>query len=328
MNIFDKLKKGNPWFSIFAIEAYMESMDLELTPENQVNALYKFQKKYEFDLVFPRMDLDEYVEIVSNAEDKKSQISKSKDWSQFGPKDIFKITSDENIIQSSTYKVLQNLQTDSNDIFRYVGGYIPAPYTLVSLILDLQTASELVIFEPDYLKSLVKFTIPIIKQYTKLISEFVDTFFILAPSECTIMKNSYINIIQESMNDLIAYCALELKKPTLIHFCASKVSQVVNEEVVKPMKEAGLLGLNVPNIIESKDLAKKYDLILCGGIDPVKIQVEPEQKTLEELRVLLENTSDINYIFATNCQVKWAPGQISSEQLNALFTKIKDLLDQ
>ncbi|MBD3211968.1 MAG: hypothetical protein GF311_05095 [Candidatus Lokiarchaeota archaeon] len=304
----------------------MESKGLNISPASQVNALREFQRTYKFDLAFPRMDLDEYVEIISNAEEKKAQISKSKEWSKFEPSEILRTTSPEDIYQSSTYRVLKDLHDHSNGIFRYIGGYVPAPYTLISLILDLQTASELVIFNPKYLKSLVEFSVPIIKQYTNLISQFVDTLFILAPSECTIMKNSYIEIVQDSMNNIIRYCVSELNKPTLIHFCANKVSQVVNEEVVKPMKEAGIIGLNIPNIIENKDLAKKYNLILCGGIDPVKIQVELEQKTLNELRELLQATNDIKYIFATNCQVKWAPGQKSSEELNLLFKHIRNLL--
>jgi uroporphyrinogen-III decarboxylase len=304
----------------------MESKGLNLSPESQVDALREFQRNYELDLAFPRMDLDEYVEIISNAEEKKTQISKSKEWSKFEPTEILRKTTPEDIYQSSTYRILKNLHDNSNEIFRYIGGYVPAPYTLISLILDLQTASELVIFDPQYLKSLVDFSVPVIKQYTKLISQFVDTLFILAPSECTIMKNSYIDIVQDSMNDIIHYCVSELNKPTLIHFCANKVSQVVNEDVVEPMKKAGIIGLNIPNIVESMDLAKKYNLILCGGIHPVEIQVETEQKMLNELKELIQKTKDIKYIFATNCQVKWAPGQKSSEELNLLFKKIRNLL--
>lgn len=325
-NIYENLTQGQPWFTLFAIEAYMESQGIKLNPPNQITALIKFQKELNFDILFPRMDLDEYVELVSNIEDKKEKISKSKDWIEFKAKEIFSNPSSTLISQSSTYKVLKNVRKKSDNSNLYIGGYIPAPYTLVSLIIELQTASELVIFEPDYLKSLVEYSIPIIKQYSKLISEFVDTFFILAPSECTIMKNSYIDIVQDSMNNLITYCASELNLPPIIHFCAKKISQVVNEDVIKPMKDAGLIGLNIPNIIDSLELAKRHDLILCGGIDPVNIQIQPKEKTLKELKVLLEKTNEIKFIFATNCQVKWAPGQISAERLNKLFREIKNLL--
>jgi len=327
-NLFDNLQEGNPWFFLFGTEAYMESKGIQLTTENQIDALIEFQKTFEFDITFPRMDLDEYIEIISNVEDKKTQILKSKDWSQFKPNEILKPISLKEITQSTTYKVLKNLKENSNANFNYLGGYIPAPYTLVSLILNLQTASELVIYEPEFLKSLVEFSVPIIKKYSKFMSKLVDTLFILAPSECTIMKNSYIDIVQDSMNTIIKYCVSELNRPTFIHFCASKVSQVVNEDIVKPMKDAGLIGLNIPNIIETKNLARELDLILCGGIDPVNIQVQPKEIVLTELKNLIQETNDIKHIFATNCQIKWAPGQISSDKLIKLFKKIKYLLNE
>ena len=325
-NLYENLQKGDPWFCLFAIEAYMESQGIELNPINQINSLIEFQKKYNFDITFPRMDLDEYVDIVSNVKEKKKTISKSQDWAQYTPEQIIRSPNSTQIAQSSTYQVLNDIYAKSNGVFRYSGGYIPGPYTLVSLILDLQTASELVIYNPEFLKSLIEFSEPILKFYSKMISAFVDTFFILAPSECTIMKRSYINIIQDSMNKLINYCVSELKKPTLIHFCAKKVSQVVNDEIIGPMKNAGINGLNIPNIVENVELAKKYDLILCGGIDPVNIQIQPKEKTLKELKQLLLDTKEIPYIYATNCQVKWAPGQISSEDLTNLFSEIKLLL--
>ncbi|MFO7797905.1 MAG: uroporphyrinogen decarboxylase family protein [Promethearchaeati archaeon] len=325
-NIYKSLQKGDPWFSLFAIEAYMESHDIEQNPLNQIKALKEFQKTYNFDITFPRMDLDEYVEIVSNVKKKKINISKSQDWAQFEPKEIIRSPTLARISQSSTYQVLKNLYESSDGIFRYKGGYIPAPYTLVSLILDLQVASELVIYNPEFLKSLIEFSQSIINFYAKMISEFVDTLFILAPSECTIMKRSYIDIIQDSMNKLIKYCVSELNKPTLIHFCAKKISHVLNDDIIGPMKDAGIIGLNIPNVIENIQLAKKYNLILCGGIDPVSIQIQPKEKTLKDLKQLIKDTKNIPFIYATNCQIKWAPGQISSRDLNKLFSEIKQLL--
>lgn len=325
-NIYKNLQKGDPWFSLFALEAYMESQGIEQNPINQIKALKEFQKTYNFDILFPRMDLDEYIEIISNVKEKKKNISKSQDWAQFEPNQIIHSPSLTQISQSSTYQVLKNLYNPSDGIFRYIGGYVPAPYTLVSLILDLQVASELVIYKPEFLKSLIEFSQPIINFYAKMISEFVDTIFILAPSECTIMKRSYIDIVQDSMNKLIKYCVSELNKPTVIHFCAKKVSHVVNDDIIGPMKDAGIIGLNIPNRIENMELAERYNLILCGGIDPVTIQIQPKEKTLKELKQLIIDTKDIPYIYATNCQVKWAPGQISARDLVKLFKDIKQLL--
>jgi len=233
------------------------------------------------------------------------------------------------ISKSSTYQVLKAIRNykNSGNTFNYIGGFLPGPYTLVSLVLDLQTVSELLIFEPEFLGKMVEFATPIIEQYAKDLSENVDTFFILAPSECTIMKNSYIKLIQNSMNQLIQYCVSELHIPTLMHFCATKNKNVINEEIIKPMKNAGISGLNIPNIIENIPLAQEYDLILCGGIDPIKIQIETIDKTLEMISALLSETISTKFILATNCQIKWAPDQISSEDLINLFFKLLSIAD-
>lgn len=300
----------------------MEAKKIENTVQNQINALKSFQKTYNFDLTFPIMDLDEYVGIISNIGNKDQEIKKSKEYAQFSPEEILRMPKEQTIKQSTTYQVLKGLKKQNEDSLNYIGGYIPAPYTLVSLVLELQVASELMIFEPEFLESLIIFSNKIIKQYAKLISNFVDTFFILAPSECTIMKRSYIQYVQESMNNLIEYCVSNLNIPSIMHFCSKKTGQVVNDDIIEPMKEAGIMGLNIPHIIENVEMAKKYELILCGGIDPVNIQIDPEEKTFQQLEELLTSTREIRYIFGTNCQVKWAPGQIESEKLLELYVKL------
>ena len=326
-NIYEHLSQNDPWFCFFAIESYMKALNIELNIENQIKALINYQRDYNFDLVFPRMDLDEYVDFISKVKTKKDKISKSKDWVNYSPNQIFNTPDIPQISKSSTYQVLKAIRDyrNSGNTFNYIGGFIPAPYTLVSLVLDLQTVSELVIFEPDFLRKMVEFITPIIKKYAESLSNFVDTFFILAPSECTIMKTSYINLVQKSMNQLIHYCVSELNIPTIMHMCATKNKNVVNEEVIKLMKKAGISGLNIPNIIENTPLAQKYDLILCGGIDPVQIQLEPFENTFEKISSLLRKIKSNKFILATNCQIKWAPDQISSEELINLFFKLQSI---
>lgn len=298
-------------------------MDMDV--DNQIKAFGKFQKHYRCDITFPIMDLDEYVNLVSNIHNKKEDIQKSKDFAKFSPEEILKIPQTSVIENSITYQVLEGIQKQFKEPTRYIGGYIPAPYTLVSLVLELQVASELMIFEPDYIESLIQFSTEIVEQYAALIKDFVDTFFILAPSECTIMKKTYIDRVQESMNRLIKYCVSDLKMPSIVHFCSKKTGQVVNEDIIKAMKGAGIEGLNIPTIIQNVDLAKKYDLVLCGGIDPISIQLHPFEKFRQQLLEILESTHENRYIFGTNCQVKWAPGQINAKELLNLFDKIKIL---
>jgi uroporphyrinogen-III decarboxylase len=326
-NIYENLSQNTPWYCFFAIESYMKALNIELTVENQIKALLNYQKDYNFDLIFPRMDLDEYVDFISKVKTKKEIISKSKDWVNFSPEQIFNTPDMPQISNSSTYQVLKAIRDyrNSGNTFKYIGGFIPAPYTLVSLVLDLQTVSELVIFEPEFLRKMVEFTTPIIKQYAKVLSNYIDTFFILAPSECTIMKKSYINLVQKSMNQLIHYCVSKLNIPTIMHMCTTKNKNIVNDEVIKPMKKAGICGLNIPNIIENTPLAQKYDLILCGGIDPVQIQLEPFENTFEKISSLLRKIKSNKFILATNCQIKWAPDQISSEELINLFFKLQSI---
>ncbi len=324
MSIYDHLSQESPWSCFFAIESYIKALHIELTAENQIKALINYQKDYNFDLIFPRMDLDEYVDFISKVKTKKEEISKSKDWVNISPEKIFNVPNMPQISKSSTYQILKAIRDykSTGNTFKYIGGFIPAPYTLVSLVLDLQTVSELVIFEPEFIRKMVEFITPIIEQYAKVLSSFVDTFFILAPSECTIMKKSYINLVQKSMNQLIHYCVSELNIPTIMHMCATKNKNIVNEEIIKPMKKAGICGLNIPNITENIPLAQKYDLILCGGIDPVQIQLEPFEKTCKIISSLLNKTISMKFILATNCQIKWAPDQISSEDLINLFFKL------
>ncbi|TFF99557.1 MAG: hypothetical protein EU541_04615 [Promethearchaeota archaeon] len=300
----------------------MKANNIENNIENQIKAFKKFQKTHSFELTFPIMDLDEYVEIVSNLQDKTKSIKKSQEFAKFQPQDILKIPQEKHIKQSLSYQVLKGIHEINNNSFHYIGGYVPAPYTLVSLVLELQIASELMIFKPKFLENLIAHSTEILKQYAKLIYKFVDTFFILAPSECTIMKKSYIKYVQESMNSLIKYCVSDLKIPSIMHFCSNKTGQVVNEDVIKPMKEAGISGLNIPHIIQNIGLAKKYELILCGGINPVNIQLQPQKATLQELEKLLQSTNEIKYIFGTNCQVNWAPGQIKAKELLSLYKKL------
>jgi len=323
-NIYEHLSEESPWSCFFAIESYMKALNIELTIENQIKALIHYQRDYNFDLVFPRMDLDEYTDFISKVKSKKDKISKSEDWANFSPEQIFNTPDLSQISNSSTYQVLKAIRDyrNSRNTFKYLGGFIPAPYTLVSLVLDLKVVSELVIFDPEFLKKMVEFITPVIEQYAKILSNYVDTFFILAPSECTIMKNSYINLVQKSMNHLIHYCVSELNIPTIIHICGAKNKNIINEEIIKPMKNAGICGLNIPNIIENTPLAHKYDLILCGGIDPVQIQLEPFEKTFKKISSLLKEILSMKFILATNCQIKWAPDQISSEDLINLFYKL------
>ncbi|MFX0073203.1 MAG: uroporphyrinogen decarboxylase family protein [Candidatus Hermodarchaeota archaeon] len=303
----------------------MQAKDLSFEHENHVSAMQKIQELYDLEIIFPRMDLDEYVEIVSR-NIKKEELKHKDEWLKLNPENIISIPDIDIIKSTTTYKVLKDVSSELKSNFKYIGGYLPAPYTLASLVMNLQISSELVIFEPDFLKSVVKQSKKAIIQYAETIKNFVDIFNILAPSECTIMQRSYRELVSEFMNEIISYCTNDLNKPCFIHFCSRKNKQIVNYDVVKPMKDAGLIGLNIPNIIEQIDLAKELELILFGGIDPVKIQQDPKELIIAQIKEMLTKTKDIKFILGTNCQVKWAPGQISSEGLLNIFKQIKNLL--
>ncbi len=294
---------------------------IEDTVQNQIYAFKEFQKTYNFELSFPTMDLDEYIKLTSNLGEEKNMIRKSRDYAKHSVDDIIKAPMKHKITQSTTYQVLKGIKEARGNSINFIGGYIPAPYTLASMVLELQVASELMIFEPEFLKTLITFSGEIIEQYAKLISQFVDTIFILAPSECTIMKQSYRKYVEESMNKLIQYCVSELNIPTMMHFCAKKNKNIVNEDIITPMKEAGIDGLNIPNIITNVGLAKKLDLILCGGIDPISIEVRTVEEILGELKQTLDDTKHIKYISATNCQIT-----SENKKMLGLFSELKNII--
>lgn len=304
----------------------MKMKNFNFTTTNQIKALLDLQRKLNLDVVFTRMELDEYMKIFSNPLLNKKYLKKREDWLNLNVEDIIKMPKPEKIRDSTSFQVLKSIKSKKGKLFKFIGGYIPAPYSLISLILDLQITSELVIYNPEFLHSLIERARRAIIQYAEEINEFVDLFNILAPSECTILKRSYINLVSRAMNELIHDFVYELEIPTFVHFCSLKNKQVVNKEILKPMKDAGLVALNIPNILENIELAKNLDLILFGGIDPTHIQQKTKDEILREIKKVLINTQNIKFILGTNCQVKWTPNQIKSDKLLDLLTKIRKLV--
>ena len=107
---FNNLKENKPWFSLFAIEAFMEMKGFNYSIENEVKGLLKMQEEFSLDIIFPRMYLDEYEFIVpENIKKHLSEIRKSVEITNFEPKDIIPTPSIEVIEETSTFKVLRNI---------------------------------------------------------------------------------------------------------------------------------------------------------------------------------------------------------------------------
>lgn len=313
---------GKPWFTFFATEFFMDVYGLPFSVENQVKVLSKVRRGFKPDLYFPRMDLDEFATLFGGPARGPGCMTAS-GLAAADPGDLVRVPSAADVRETPSWRVLDAVGPTLDDTSERAGCYVPAPYSLLTSIAGLQPASEALITAPDAIARAMPVLSGAIVAYIDAMAGIPGTgmIVILAPSECTISRRMYKTFVAGPMLDVIR-AAARTGIPTFMHFCSPDNAHLVNEEIVWPMRDAGLAGLNVPRVVEAVPLATSLGLALFGGLDPIQVQRDHRVLVLDKAREMIDGTRSVSFILGTNCQVKRLP-RVSCT--GALLTKFMEL---
>lgn len=321
---------SSPGFTLHVTEFFLRVYDLPFTVENQVRALDSLQRLYDLDLVFPRMDLDEFRPLFAGIRARGQEGEEGPTLPGTAPGTAREsppaLGSDagQYIRTLPSYQVLARLDATQ---FKNKGAYLPAPYSTLTSLLGIQAASRLVALQPDQVPGYLGPIEARTRQMARELARVADSFTILAPSECTISGRTYRQLFQDPVERLVEYCARILGVPTFLHFCAPRNQQLLAPPILEPLQARGLFGLNVPNVREVLPLAEQYDLVLLGGIDPIAVQRQGRRALLQEVNVLLEATLEVPFLLGTNCQVQKIPRVSCTGALLEKFLLVRKLLE-
>ncbi len=307
---------SNPGLVLYATGFFMRVYDMPATVENEINAIKSIQRTYSPDVIFPRMELDEFKQIFSQD---PTPINEEK---KYSPDELIKIPTRELIIASHSVEVLRRAIGDSTLKARFIGAFLPSPYSLTSSIIGLQYASKLLLRDRAYINPIIARAGEALIEYGHILSDLVDVVVILAPSECTMSKRLFDASAQAPLQHLVEVVARGGEEVTFFHLCTRRNEHLLNKDTLAPLAKLGLTGLNIPNVLENAAIARELDLVMLGGIDPISVQQSPWQDVLQNSRTLLEKAKDLRFILGTDCDLTKIP-RIEAE--GTLLTKLSEL---
>ncbi len=307
---------SDPGLALYATGFFMRVYDMPATVENEIIALKSIQRTYGPDLLFPRMELDEFKQLFS-----QSSLA-FKEEKMYTPEELIKIPTREECATSHSISVLRRAIGESTLKARYVGGFIPSPYSLASSIIGLQYASKLLLRDRAYINPLIARAGDALIEYGCILSDLVDVVVILAPSECTMSKRLFDASAQAPLQRLVEVVARGGEEVTFFHLCTRRNEHLLTTDTLAPLAKLGLTGLNIPNVLENTAVARELNLAVLGGIDPISVQQSPWQDVLQTSRTLLEKAKDLRFILGTDCDLTKIP-RIEAE--GTLLTKLSEL---
>ncbi len=307
---------SDPGLVLYATGFFMRVYDMPATVENEINALKSIQRTYSPDILFPRMELDEFKQLFSL---KATPIAEEK---KYAPEELIKLPTREEIIASHSVAVLRRAIGESTLKARYVGAFLPSPYSLASSIIGLQYASKLLLRDRAYINPVIARAGEALIEYGRILRELVDVVVILAPSECTISKRLFDASAQAPLQHLVEVIARGGEEVTFFHLCTRRNEHLLTKDTLAPLAKLGMTGLNIPNVLEHAPIARELNLVVLGGIDPISIQQSPWQDVLQQSRNLLEQTRDLRFILGSDCDLTKIP-RIEAE--GTLLTKLSEL---
>ncbi len=307
---------SDPGLVLYATGFFMRVYDMPATVENEIAALKSIQRTYSPDVLFPRMDLDEFKQLFSQQstpfyEDKK-----------YAPEELIKIPTHAEIAASHSVEVLQRAIGETAIKARFVGAFLPSPYSLASSIIGLQYASKLLLRDRAYINPIISRAGAALIEYGRVLSDLVDVLVILAPSECTMSKRLFDASAQAPLQQLVEVVARGGEEVTFFHLCTRRNDHLLTKDTLAPLAKVGLTGLNIPNVLENAAVARELNLVVLGGIDPISVQQSPWQDVLQTSRTLLEKAKDLRFILGTDCDLTKIP-RIEAE--GTLLTKLSEL---
>ncbi len=307
---------SDPGLVLYATGFFMRVYDMPATVENEINALKSIQRTYNPDVLFPRMDLDEFKLLFSQ---QSNPINEEK---KYAPEELIKVPTREEIVASHSVTVLQRAIGDASLKARYVGAFLPSPYSLTSSIIGLQYASKLLLRDRAYINPLIARAGDALIEYGCILSDLVDVVVILAPSECTMSKRLFDASAQAPLQRLVEVVARGGEEVTFFHLCTRRNEHLLTTDTLAPLAKLGLTGLNIPNVLENAAVTRELNLVVLGGIDPISVQQSPWQDVLQTSRTLLEKAKDLRFILGTDCDLTKIP-RIEAE--GTLLTKLSEL---
>jgi uroporphyrinogen-III decarboxylase len=318
---------SDPGFALYLAEYYMRLSRAEPTIENEITALQSIQRTFSPDILFPAMDLDEFASLFAGEGFIDSGSGgDAVDWNNQALESIIRSPTREEMEASHSVQLLDAVGTNKSLHPRYLGAFCPAPFTLVSNIIGLQTASDLLRRNIEFLTALVSRAAAVLVDYVQVIREKAGVIVVLAPNECRISRRAYDAVAMASVQDLVGAVASGGDIVSFLHLCARNNEHIVNSDVIAPLARLGLTGLNVPNILHAAQLAQDLDLVLLGGIDPVDILQREWQAIMQETRVLFEETKGLRFILGMNCRMAKNPAIEPTSALLTNFLELKKLV--
>ena len=316
---------------LYVTNFFMKLYKTPIMVDHEVNAMRSIYRTYNTDIIFPRMDLDEFAWLFSNRDVEKTAGGKEEiDWASYQPEDIIRIPNRADLESSYSVQVLKAAREDKPLQDTLLGAFCPTPYSLVTGIIGLQAASTLLIRNRDFLSALVATAANAIVEYIQVLKEVAGVIVLLAPSECTISRKMYDKSVAAPVQQLVEAVAAGDNTVSFLHFCTRANEHLLNAEVITPLAKAGLMGLNVPNVMHAIPLARDLDLVLLGGIDPIGIQQRPWQEIVQETKVLLEEIKDkgTRFVLGTDCNLTKIPLIEASGTLLTKFLELKKLVKE
>jgi uroporphyrinogen decarboxylase len=276
----------------------------------QIDTLLKYYNRLKPDILFPFMDLAVEVESLGLETNIKENDPPEVIEHPIRQKEDLEGLAKTDISQEGRFNIyietINKLRIESEAA---ISGYVTSPFTMAGLLTGAERIAARTITRPDFISSLIEFSMEISLEYARLQEKAgADCIVLLDPTASLLSPELFRDFVTPYIDNIAA----QLNIPVVLHVCGD-TTPLIDEFINTKMA-----GLSLDYGVNLKEIMPRIpeNILVMGNIDPVRTVFGGNPKSIfNKTSQLISDLKEYdNFIPATGCDV---PPKTEFENIHA-----------